>query len=239
MFLPASKRPAAPRSAVLCFGAAFLALTVFAAALMTAAPRALAADDKGGQTAPLITLSRRDLAAVKQAETYLNGIKTLKAHFTQTAGDGTQQQGTFMLKRPGRMRFEYDGTVKDFIVADGTFIYYYDAAMKQQSNALISHSLANFFLRKDLSLSGDLSVVKVGRKGGMIYIRLVQTRQAQSGALTLVLSEKPMTLQGWRVEDASGGVTEISLDDQVTGITLDNDLFHYYDPRRQQQILNK
>ncbi|MBI1216082.1 MAG: outer membrane lipoprotein carrier protein LolA [Alphaproteobacteria bacterium] len=216
---------------------AALALLLAAALLMPAPARAASSSVSAPAAAP--NLSRRDEATVKAAEKYLSSLVTLQARFVQTANDGSKMTGDFMLKRPGRMRFQYDPPSTDFIVADGTFIYYYDGEMKQQSNALISHSLANFFLRKDLSLSGDITVVHVGHRDGMAQIRLVQTKEPKSGALTLVMSEKPMTLQGWRVVDASGATTEVALTNQMTGIALDGGLFHYYDPKRQKEHLNK
>ncbi len=67
------------------------------------------------------------------------GLKTVKARFVQTAPDGGQTRGTFYLNRPGKLRFQYDPPLKDFVVADGLFIYFYDGELEQQSNAPISH----------------------------------------------------------------------------------------------------
>ncbi len=178
--------------------------------------------------------------AVKAVEDYLGGITTLRARFIQTANDGKQQTGTFYLSRPGKMRIDYDPPVTDFIVADGILIYYYDGQMKQQSSAPISHSLANFFLRKDLKLSGDISVSDVRRANNTLQMTLVQTRNPLAGSLTLMFSENPLQLQSWRIVDAQGLVTEVSLQAVEAGSPLDNAMFHYYDPAiRQSHINNK
>ena len=52
-------------------------------------------------------LSPRDRADIARVEAYLNGLKTLKAHFTQTTQDGQMSDGTAWLQRPGKMRFQY------------------------------------------------------------------------------------------------------------------------------------
>lgn len=205
---------------------------------MAALPAAVAVAAPAQQPS-LPKLAASDMKTVAAAEAYLNSVTTLQARFVQTGADGKQLQGDFMLQRPGRMRFQYDAPVTDFIVADGQFIYYYDGALKQQSNTLITHSLANFFLRKNLSMSGDIAPVKVERRGGMVYITLVQTKHPHAGTLTIVMSQKPMTLQGWRVTDATGAVTDIALQAQMTGIALNPDLFHYYDPNRAKVHYNK
>jgi outer membrane lipoprotein-sorting protein len=179
------------------------------------------------------------LPEVKVVEDYLNGLSTLKARFVQTTNDGKSATGFFMLKRPGKMRFQYDPPVTDFIVADGTLIYYYDGKMKEQSSAPISKSLADFFLRKNLKLAGDIKVSGVKRDRDMLLVTLVEARDPLSGSMTLVLQEKPeLVLKRWRIVDTQGGVTEVELKEPVAGIKLDNDYFRYYNPSRTQPKYN-
>jgi outer membrane lipoprotein-sorting protein len=180
-----------------------------------------------------------DLPIVHAVENYLNGIGTLKARFVQTANDGTSVSGDFLLKRPGRLRFQYDRPVTDFIVADGTMIYYYDGQMKQQSSAPISKSLADFFLRKKLNLSGDIRVSDVKREGKKVLLTLVQAKDPLSGSMTLVLNENPMELKEWHVVDAQGLTTRVALSDTVTGIKLPSKYFHYYDPEHGDSFYNR
>lgn len=183
--------------------------------------------------------SLKDLPEVKAAQDYLQNLKTLKARFIQTSNNGTQLGGDFMLKRPGRMRFEYDHPVKDFIVADGLMIYYYDAEMKEQKNTLISQSLADFFLRENVSFSGDVMVTDVKRADGLLQITLSQTKDPRAGSLVLGLTEKPeLELKKWRVVDAQGMTTEVELFDVISGIKMDNSKFHYYDPEHKKSRYN-
>jgi outer membrane lipoprotein-sorting protein len=188
-----------------------------------------ATSNKGAEAAP---------AEIGAIQAYLNCITTLKARFVQTDNDGQKTQGEFYLSRPGRMRFQYDAPVTDFVVADGLFVYYYDGQMKQVSNTPIGLSLANFFLRKTLVLSGDLSVTDVKKAGGMLQLTLVQTRHPVQGSLTLFYSQNPMQLKKWRVVDESGAVTEVDLSGVEEGITLDPDLFKYRDPERKKVKYN-
>lgn len=169
--------------------------------------------------------------AVKQAEKYLKSLGTAKARFLQTSADGHQLSGTFYLNRPGKLRFEYDN-LDDFIVADGFFIYFYDAELQEQSNAPIGQTLADFLLREDLSLSGDVTVTGLRREAGLLQITVAQSADPQAGTLTLGFNENPMWLKKWRVTDALGNVTEVELFDMQTGISLDNTLFVYRDPQR-------
>ncbi len=170
---------------------------------------------------------------VGRAEAYFSNLKTAKARFIQTAPDGSQTRGNFYLSRPGKLRFEYDPPIKDFVVADGLFIYFYDAQLKQQSNAPISQTLADFLLRKDLKLSGDLKVAKISRDGGLLQMTIVQAAEPNAGSLTLGFQESPeFRLKKWRVRDAQGNITEIELFNIETGLKLPSNLFVYLDPNK-------
>lgn len=181
----------------------------------------------------------KPLPDVPAIEAYLNSLSTLKSRFVQTTDNGKQVTGTFMLKRPGRMRFEYDPPIEDFIVADGTLIYYYDGQMKQQSSVPISKSLADFFLRTDLKLSGDITVSDLSRANGALQATLTQSKDQMAGTLTLLFSEDPLRLKKWRIVDAQGTTTEVELYEVSPGIALSNSLFHYYDPDHKKTLLNK
>lgn len=173
---------------------------------------------------------------VKQAGDYLNSLTTLKARFLLTSADGTQQIGTFYLDRPGRLRFEYDPPAKDFIVADGILIYFYDAQLKQQSNAPIGQTLADFLLRKNIKLSGDIKVDRVMRGGNLLQITVRQGKDPGAGSLTLGFSENPMQLKKWRVVDAQNQTVEVELFQMETGLSLDDNLFVYHDPNPKKRV---
>ncbi|MBL8638422.1 MAG: outer membrane lipoprotein carrier protein LolA [Alphaproteobacteria bacterium] len=170
---------------------------------------------------------------VTQAEAYFATLKTAKARFVQTAPDGTQSRGNFYLSRPGKLRFEYDLPLKDFVVADGLMIYFYDGQLKQQSNAPISQTLADFLLRKNMSLHGDLKVKKIMRSGGLLQMTVIQTKEPGAGTLTLGFKESPkFELKKWRVVDAQGSITETELFNTQTGMNLPGSYFVYRDPQR-------
>lgn len=175
------------------------------------------------------TAQVRDAEVIK-AEQYLQSLKTAKADFLQSSSLGSRLSGQFYLNRPGKLRFDYN-EIDDFVVADGVFIYFYDSELGQQSNAPIGQTLADFLLRKDLRLSGDLRVNRVFKKDNQVFIAVSQTNNPEAGLIELVFDEIPYKLNRWRVTDAQGDVTEISLKNLQTGVKLDNVLFGFRDPK--------
>ena len=74
-----------------------------------------------------VLLSLLTLAGTAQAQTgapeieqYINSIRTFQARFVQSNPNGSIVQGTLYVRRPGRMRFQYDPPSQLKIVADGS-----------------------------------------------------------------------------------------------------------------------
>lgn len=169
-------------------------------------------------------------AESEKIETYLDSLKTAQARFVQTTHDGTQLVGTFYLERPGKLRFEYDPPIEDFVVSDGFFIYFYDAELGEQTNAPIGQTLADFLLRSDIKLRDDITVENIKRGGGYLQVELTQTADPSAGSLMMAFNENPLTLKKWRVIDAQGLITEVELFYLKTDIAHPRELFVYADP---------
>ena len=169
---------------------------------------------------------------IERAEKYLQDLKSAEARFVQTTHDGTQLVGTFYLKRPGKLRFEYDPPVESFVVADGLFIYFYDAELEEQSNAPIQTTLANFFLRKKFSLADDLMVKEAKHAGGLLQLTVVQAEDQDAGSIIFAFGEKPFELKKWRVIDPQGMITEVELFHLKKNVKHDSKLFVYIDPKK-------
>ena len=173
-----------------------------------------------------------DVESIDRAEKYLQDMKTAQARFVQTTHDGTQLVGTFYMQRPGKLRFEYDPPVENFVVADGTFIYFYDAELEEQTNAPIKATLANFFLRKNFSFTDDLIVKDAKFAGGLLQIKVVQADEPEAGSITFAFGEKPFDLKKWRFVDGQGMITEVELFYLKQGMEHDPKLFRYIDPKK-------
>jgi outer membrane lipoprotein-sorting protein len=183
--------------------------------------------------APLTAANDPDVA---KAESYLQSLDTAAADFVQVSSLGSRLSGQFFLDRPGRLRFNYN-EVDDFIVADGVFIYFYDSQLGSQSNAPIGQTLADFLLREDLSLSGELRVTQLYKKDGEIFVTVVQRDDPAVGLVELVFTEVPYALSRWRVTDAQGHNTEVRLKNLRTGVRFtDSQLFAYHDPKGRKRV---
>lgn len=206
---------------------AALALAVLAAApAATVVP--LPAEAAGPRRAPL---SAQDKADVQRAEAYLNQITTLKARFLQVTGNGGQAEGTAYFSRPGRMRLQYDPPSPMLVVADGTFLIVHDKELGEPSYIPLNSTPAGILVRENVQLDGkDVTVTRVSRTPGVLNVSMVESEDAGQGELTLVFSERPFALRQWRVVDAQGATTSVSLYETQSGLALDPKLFEFKNP---------
>src|SRR3546814_16315683 len=81
-------------------------------------------------SADAAALSAEDRADVARVEAYLNGITSMKSSFLQSSSTGHVARGTVWLRRPGRMRFEYDPPSPILITAAGVLVPSQDPELK-------------------------------------------------------------------------------------------------------------
>ena len=162
---------------------------------------------------------------VPQIEQYFNGIKSLKARFVQSNPNGSVVQGTLYVRRPGRMRFEYDAPSQLKIVADGYQVTMWDNATRDFGQWPIGWTAASFLVKDPLVLSGDLQVEKLERVNGMLEATMSQARKPQEGKVIVRLGENPFLLRGWTIVDNRGNRVTVSLSDMQTGLQLADSLF--------------
>lgn len=197
------------------------------AAVLTALPEAPAVAAK----APRKPLTEQDRADIARAEDYLNSVRTLKARFLQIAPNGSQAEGTAFFSRPGRMRLQYDPPSPLLVVADGTFLIVHDKELDNPSYIPLGSTPAGILVRDNVQLDGkDVTVTRVQRQPGVLALTMVESEDPAAGDLTLVFSERPFALRQWRVTDAQGSVTTVSLFEAQTGVSLDPKLFEFKDP---------
>lgn len=167
---------------------------------------------------------------ITRVEQYLGAIKTLSAKFVQIGPKGELASGKFYLRRPGRMRFEYDPPIPLLVVADGVWLILHDRELEQVDRFPLFKTPISVLVAEIIDLRDDIEVTRVERQPGILRIRLIDKRSPDEGWLSLAFSDPPMTLRNWHVTDAQGGVTNVALDDLRINIPLEPELFVFDDP---------
>jgi outer membrane lipoprotein-sorting protein len=202
-------------------------------AVVTAAFFAALSPTGAAAAAPAaIDLSNAERADLARVEAYLNGVKSIRARFMQISSTGELAEGDFYLLRPGPMRIEYRPPVPVLIVADGTWLIYYERELGQVSYIPLDSTPAGILVADKISLLDDaVTVTGFERDSSTVRVTLVRTESPEEGSLTLVFNDKPMALKKWTVVDAQGIVTNVSLVDASYDVPLDPNLFRFKNPK--------
>jgi outer membrane lipoprotein-sorting protein len=152
-----------------------------------------------------------DEAAIAKAQAWLSNLDKAKARFQQIDYQGNILNGTFYINRPGRLRFEYDAPVKDYIVADGYLIHFYDGVSGQVSSGPIGSTLADFILRDGNRFDEQVIVKNIRERDGKLQITVTQRDNPAMGELILNFTQEPFNLKSWQIIDAQGLTTDIIL----------------------------
>lgn len=185
----------------------------------------------GALAQPTFQPTPQDQADLARIETYLDGLRSLKAHFLQVAPNGAISQGTVWLERPGRMRFQYDPPTPFLLVAGHGLLVFHDASLNQTSNIFLGQTPLGILLADHVRLGGDVTVTGMQRLPGQLQVSLVRTASPGDGTLTLIFADNPLALRQWTVLDAQRKETRVTLYNVETGGQFDPKLFEYIDPR--------
>jgi len=199
-----------------------LLATVFAASPAGAVDRPLSDPETVGE--------------LNRIEQYLNGIKSMQARFIQVNPDGSAWNGTLYVRRPGRFRFEYDPPIPHLLVANGSWFFHVDRALKETNVIPLIKTPAQFLVQANISLKKDFKITKFERLPGIIQVAMVTRDNPDLGEVTLTFSDKPLELRKWSIRDIQDNVTQITLQNTRYGVNLNADLFKYVEQPVDQKV---
>ncbi|WP_404335851.1 outer membrane lipoprotein carrier protein LolA [Sphingomonas sp. MMS12-HWE2-04] len=175
-----------------------------------------------------------DLAQVQQ---HLAGVTSMTANFSQEDRNGRVLTGTVSLKRPGKIRFQYQKGVPQLIVADGRSLYFIDYQVKQVNRWPIGNSPLTVLLdpKRDISKYAKLQPSGDPR---VIAVEVHDSGHPEYGRITLVFRRDPagpggLTLTGWVALDSQNNRTTIRLSGQRFNAPVSDGTFRWNDPRPQ------
>lgn len=180
-----------------------------------------------GAAAALSGEDARDLARITN---YLNGTTTLAGDFVQVGPDGDVSTGKFFLRRPGRVRFEYDLPNPALIVADGTWVGIYDRRLETLDRVPLGQTPLDLLLRDRVDLRSEGAVSSIERGNGQLRVRAIDPDAPDQGSITMVFADNPLELRQWVVVDAQGLTTTVALSEMRANVQLSPELFFIDEP---------
>ena len=175
-------------------------------------------------------------ADLAQVQRHLAAMETMTASFTQTDRNGQVLTGTLTLKKPGKIRFQYQKGVPLLIVGDGKALTFIDYSVRQVQRWPIGNSPLGVLLDPNRDISRYAKVVPSANPN-VLSVEAYDPKHPEYGRITLVLAKNAsapagLMLQGWVALDSQGNRTTIRLADQRFNVPVSDGTFKWNDPRR-------
>ncbi|WP_439646557.1 LolA family protein [Sphingomonas soli] len=181
----------------------------------------------------LVSAAQPEMAQVQK---HLEGVSSMVANFAQTDRNGRTLTGTMTLKRPGKIRFQYQKGVPQLIVADGKSLYFIDYQVRQVDRWPIGNSPLAVLLNPKRDITKFAKLLPTGDPR-VVSIEVHDPKHPEYGRITMIFQKNAsapsgLMLQGWVALDSQNNRTTIRLSNQRFNAAVADGEFRWNDPRR-------
>ena len=161
---------------------------------------------------------------LSQISSYLNKLTTLTSEFTQINPDGTVSTGTVYIKRPGRVRFEYNND-NTLVLASGGNVAVFDSKSNGGPQQYpLSQTPLSIILDANVDLGRANMVTGHSEQNNATIVTAQDPQRPQNGNIQMVFSN-PTELRQWIVTDDSGQKTTVILGEMTKGGSIPSSRF--------------
>lgn len=173
-----------------------------------------------------IALDPQQTEIVKKIGDYFGALDVLQGKFVQTGADGKVMKGKFVMKKPGKFRFDYAKPSLQVIISDGKNLAIQDRDLNNEDRVELDQTPFRLLLRKDVDLVRDARIVEVQDAGETVTLGIQDKDPNTPGRIRLVFSTKPeMELKEWLTKDAQGLDTRVEVGELQKGGEIDLNQF--------------
>lgn len=169
-----------------------------------------------------------DKLSLNAISAYLNGLQTATTDFTQVNDDGSLSTGRLFIKRPGRMRFEYNPPEELLVMAGGGQVGIFDGKsnVSKAERYPLARTPLNLILERNVDLARRNMVVGHDFDGTATVVTAQDPENPEYGTIQLKFTADPVELRQWIIRDGQGATTTVILGPLVLGRDLPSTLFN-------------
>jgi outer membrane lipoprotein carrier protein len=182
-------------------------------------------------------LAQDNDALVRKVDDHYNHLSSLRAHYTEHysgMGMDRSEEGTLLLKKPGRMRWSYAEPVGKVFVLDGKFAWFYTPG-DAQATRVPAKELDDLrsplrFLLGHTQLRKELDNLAVAPEGAGFRISGVPKGMAQRVKLLSLWVTAAGAIERMRLEEVDGAVTEFVFSAMQENVPVKDSDFGFVPP---------
>lgn len=162
-----------------------------------------------------------------QISAYLNQLQTAQGGFTQINQDGTLNTGQIYIKRPGRIRFEYNPPSESMVIAGGGQLAIFDPRSNAGPDRYpLNQTPLSIILQPNVDFEREEMVTNLTSDGTSTTVTAQDPDNPNYGSIQMVFTANPIELRQWIVTDDLGTETTVILNDLISGGSIGDILFN-------------
>lgn len=182
------------------------------------------------------TMAQAQASDIDRAVAALRGVTTLRANFVQTDRSGQNVSGVLTMKRPGKIRFQYQKGVPLLIVGDGKALTMIDYEVRQVQRWPIGNSPLGALLDPNKDVARFAKQLPTGDPG-VISLQVRDPKHPEYGTITMIFVRNAgapggLQLDSWVALDSQNKRTTVRLSGHQYGVAVPDSTFRWTDPRR-------
>jgi len=172
------------------------------------------------------SILRADPYSLENLSDYLTNLKSLKANFVQVNADGSESSGIILMKRPGRMRFEYDKPDKTLVIVSAGALAIFDPKGDQEPMTYpVRNNPISLLLKSEIDLVNSGMVSNYAQKLDEAVLIIKDPTKPERGSVELLFSGVQPKLKKFTIKNENGTSTSIVLEDTEYPKNISNTLF--------------
>jgi len=177
--------------------------------------------------AALSGAARAQELTLAELSAYFNGLRTAEGDFTQIASDGIISTGHIYIKRPGRIRFNYNPPEEALVIAGGGSVAVFDPRSNTGPDRYpLNQTPLKIILERNVDLEKAEMVTNVASDGTTTTVTAQDPDHPEYGSIRLVFTANPIELRQWIVDDGTGFETTVILGAMTVGEPISELLFN-------------
>jgi outer membrane lipoprotein carrier protein len=189
---------------------------------------------------------------VQQVQEKYNQTKDFRADFQQVTsigslGQSQRAQGRVYLKKPGMMRWEYEGPDEQLIISNGKMLWIYDPSLnqviEQKWDQVYASKVPTLFLaglghlEKDFRILSQPSPTTVGNQPSVYLLKLIpKNRQLNLTELILTINPKNFLIEESWTKDNFDNTTSLVFSNIRINTGVPDTIFSFKPPKGVEKI---
>jgi outer membrane lipoprotein-sorting protein len=152
---------------------------------------------------------------------YFNTFDTFQADFHQLSDDGSAASGVILIKKPGRLRIDYERPEDLLILASGGQLAIFDPKGDPEPTSFpLSATPFSIILKTQINFVESANILSHEYNQGETSLSLYDPDHPERGHIKLIFSGEEPILDRWLIQDEIGNVTLMSIEEYQENVTL-------------------